>query len=278
MQLHHFRDLQHMQADHTFRTPPWGMLLLPVILTGICIALGWALVSGYLPCFFWASVAILAPLVPLVVAVNFLPALRPTNWVLKVRGDQLYVMLRNYRNRHFPDDDPVVASFDIGEIASVGKQEQRLSAPGSSAGREVHWTERRLEIRLESPVPDEFRQALEAERRRKPPAEGFIRARSYYPSPVSIDERTIRILWNGRHDVVKPSIERALDMLGRLVDVHGTAVLDRREVEDLSNSEFDDLILELCQSGNRMAAAKLLRRHRGYSTTEAKQLVDELLS
>jgi hypothetical protein len=46
----------------------------------------------------------------------------------------------------------------------------------------------------------------------------------------------IRILWNGRHEVVKPSIDRALDVFGRIVALHGDAVLDRRKPMESSAS------------------------------------------
>jgi len=278
MRLHTWSDVEHMQADHVFRTPPWGMLLLPLVLLAICAAVGWGLLAGYLPCFFWASVALIAPFVPLSFSTNFLPALRQTNWVLKVRGDRLYLMLRNFRERHFADDGPTVVSLEAGEIASVGKLAQRLSAP-TSRGSDMTWTQHQLEIRLRKVAPEAFVQALEAERRRKPPAKGFIQRTSYYPPPVTMpDARTIRILWRGRYDVVKPPVERAVQILKRQVAEHRETHLDRSNPEELSEREFDDLILDLCDSGAHMAAVKLLKKHRGLSLSDARQFVDELRS
>ena len=135
-------------------------------------------------------------------------------------------MLRNYRNRHCPTDLPVAASFPVGEIASVGKHEKRACAPGKTNWQKTHWVERYLEIRLNSPLPEELRKTLDAESNRKPPTEGFSSAKRYYPSPVSIDDQIIRVLWYGRHDVIKPSIDQALDVLGRSVAVHAAIVID----------------------------------------------------
>lgn len=276
MQMYRNSDLPQIQMEHTYRTPPWAMLLLPLIMMAICIAMGWALVNKHLPGLFWVSLVILAPLSLVIVAVSFLPALRPTNWVVKVRGDRLYVMLRNYRNRHLPTDGPVIASFEMREIESVGEQKKEMSAPGTSKGKRTVWSERSLELRLKDPVPEEFHLALECERSRKPPETGRVRAANYYPSPISIDGRTIHIRWKGQHDALRPSLVRALEVLGGQVPVHGVEVLDRRNPEQLSDQEFDVLILDLCQSGKSIAAAKLLRERRGYSLTEAKKFIDEL--
>ena len=214
---------------------------------------------------------------PLVVTVNVLPTFRPTNWVLKVCGDRIYLMLRNYRNRHSPDDGPLVVCFQFNEIESVAKQEKQICVPGSYRWQKIYWTERHLEIRLKAPVPEALRRVLEAEAARKPPYEGYSRSKRYHPSSVSVDDRTIRILWNGRHDVVKPSIDKVLDLLGHNVSQNSAVQFDRQP-EELDDDEFDDFILGLCQSGNRMEAINLLRHQRGYSLTDAKRFADELAS
>ena len=227
MQLHTWKDVEQMQADHTFRTPAWGMLILPVILLVCCIALVWALVAGQMPAFFWISVVIIAPFVPLIFITNFLPSLRATNWVLKVRGDTIYLMLRNFRERHMPEDGPVVVSLETGEIASVGKLSKKISTPSSNGG-DTTWTQHSLEIRLRDAAPQAFVDALNAERTRRPLAQGFVRRKSFYPSPVTLaDARTIRILWRGRYEVVKPGINSAVETLTRYVDQHTAETIDR---------------------------------------------------
>lgn len=261
-----------MQADETFRTSPWAMLALPVILLAAGIALGWALLSGHLPGIFWVGFVILALLVPFALQVNALPAFRSSNWVLKIRGDRLYLMLRNYRSTHLPEDAPVVVSFDASEIASVGQQMRQFAVP-SGSGRTRHWKERRLEIRLRDPVPPEFITALQTQPEW---SETWYGRRRNDASPVSCDERTIRILWSGPHDLIVPRINRALAILGRIVPVHDTSVVDRRQPMHLTDSQFDDHVLELCQAGNRIDAIRLLRERRNYSLSEAKRWVDEI--
>jgi len=62
MRLHRLRELQHIHADHAFRTPPWGMLLFPLILLAVSVAIGWALINGHLPAALWGSFVLLAPM------------------------------------------------------------------------------------------------------------------------------------------------------------------------------------------------------------------------
>ena len=139
------------------------------------------------------------------------------------------------------------------------------------------WTQHSLEIRLREPIPGEIVDALDAQRRRQPPAVGVVRKKSYYPSPVTNpDGRTLRILWQGRYDMVKPSIDAAVQTLSQYVAQHTEELLDRSKPEEMSAGEFDNLVLNLCESGAKIDAVKLLKRHRGFTTTSAKQFVDEL--
>lgn len=225
-----------------------------------------------MPGFLWIGCGLLGIFVPLTFWGNFLPALKASNWVLKVQGNRLYLMLRNYRNAHLPDDAPVVVSLESTEIESVGQQEKRVVTP-SGGGRTRHWNERRLEIRLKGPVPEELVNALEAQP---------VWSKTWYGrkrnavSPVSHEGRILRIMWSGPFDSIVPRIDQALLILGQFVMVHDKSVVDRTQPANLTDSEFDDHIRELCQAGNRMDAINLLRERRKSSLTEARRLVEEI--
>jgi hypothetical protein len=280
MQLHYHHDIDHLSAEHTFRTSPLVMLMLPLILAGASGALVWAIAAGHLPLFIGFSVLFMAPFVPLVLWINFLPTLRSTNWVLKLADGQVYVMLRNYRNPHAPGDGPTVVSFSPGEIASVGREVLQLSSPAVNNGRRTYWNEYRLELRLRDAAPPAFVAALKAERDRKPPQEGMVRSKSYYASPVTLDDdgRTIRILWMGRFDWITPRLKRTLAVLERTFLRHEDSIINRRNTEAMSAAELDDLVLRLLESGQKIDAVKLLTRHRGMSTTQAVRFADDLLA
>jgi len=245
--------LRHLQADETFRTSPWGALVFPVVLLAAGVLLGWALARGWLsegrgdvPWIPWAGCVFLGLGSLFAFRVNFIPALAPSNWVLKLEGNRLYLMLRNYRNAHLPDDAPVVVSFETGEIESVGQQENRVCVPSSDRGGTRDWKERRLEIRLRNPVPQEFVMALQTQPEWS--GTGGVRSKNT-PSPVSYDEQTIRILWSGPGEGISPRIDRALAILGRVVPVRDKSIVDRTRLATLTDSELDDHILELCQAG-----------------------------
>lgn len=261
-----------MQADETFRTSPGAALVLPAILLGACALLGFALVNGRIPALFWGAWGLLALAVPFTLYINFIPTLRASNWVLKVKDDRVYLMLHNFRNAHLPDDAPVIVSFEASEIESIGQRETHISIPYPS-GRTRSWKERRLEIRLKDTVPQEFLKILNAQTGWS--GTGSVRQRDI-PAPISCDEHAIRILWIGPHDGILPGIYQALEILGRIVPIHHGSVVDRNHPERLTDSEFDDFIRELCVSGNRIEAVMLLRQCRNWSFAEAKQFVDKL--
>lgn len=277
MKFIHPIDVEGLPVDHTFRAPPAGMLILPIVLAAIASGMAWALLNQHLPKVLWAGVAVLFLLIPFVIRTNFLPSLKPTNWVLKIQGDQLLIMLRNFRNPHSVDDEPIVFQIATTDIQSVGEQTRRVSMPSNEGGRTV-WKERRLEFRLHRSVPEQFRKALDAERRRRPPAVGMVRQKYYHPSPVSCDEQTIRILWNGRSEVVTPSLSKALAVLSTMIQRHETLASESVSADCMTDAELDDLIIQLCLSGARIEAIRILQREKGYTLTKATRFVDELMS
>jgi hypothetical protein len=276
MQLHRHDEIEALHAEQTFYTSPAVMLMFPLVLLAVSVGIAWAILAGKLPGLLWCSFAFVAPFVPIVLWVNFLPALKPTNWVLKTASNRVYIMLRNYRNPHSPGDGPTVVSFAQNEIESVGKQVMKLVSRGGN-GRMTTWREYRLELRLREAAPAEFMTALEAERRRQPPQTGWLRS-GLQPPLVSLDTegRTIRILWSGKYDHITPRINRAIALLGRTFLTHDDTVVDNTDLEKLNDIQFDELIAKLLEGNLKMEAIKMLVDRRGMSLTEAKQRVDEL--
>lgn len=277
MQLHRHDEIEALHAEQTFYTSPLLMLVLPTILLAISAVITWAILVGKLPGLMWCSVVFLVPFVPLVLWINFLPALRSTNWVLKTAMNRVYVNLRNYRNPHSPDDGPTVVSFAQNEIASIGKHMERFVSIGSK-GRPMYWTEYRLELRLREPAPPEFVTALEAERRRETPRTSFMRI-GLYPPLVTLDKEghALRIVWYSRYDHVTPRINKAIALLGRTFLTHDEVFVNNTDLEKLSDVQFDDVIVKLLEGNSKLDAIKLLVKRRGMSTTEANRFVDELL-
>jgi hypothetical protein len=277
MQLHRHDEIEGLHAEQTFYTSPMVMFLLPTIFLLISLGVSWAILAGKLPGLMWCSVAVVAPFVPLIFWINFLPALRSTNWVLKTATNRVYIHLRNYRNPSSPDDGPTVVSLAQNEIVSIGKHMERFASI-TSKGRATYWTEYSLELRLREPASAEFVTALEAERRREAPKTGWMRIGLYAPL-VSLDkdQRAIRILWYSRYDHITPRINKAIALLGRTFLTHDDVFVNNTDLEKLSDVQFDDVIVKLLEGNSKLDAIKLLVKRRGMSTTEANRFVDELL-
>jgi len=98
--------------------------------------------------------------------------------------------------------------------------------------------------------------------------------------PVSLPEPDqIRIAWRGgTGNWVSPSLRHLLRELAGLVPTGEATHTRRQDWRDLSDAAFDDQIMGLVQAGDTVSAANMLVRRRGYSTTEARRFVEELLA
>lgn len=272
MKTHTIEELRYVHAEATFRTSPWITLFLPAFLLVPGLGIAWAVWNGHLPRLAAAASAFFCLLSLFVFVGNFLPALKSTNWVLKTGDNRIHLMLCDYRSARFAGDLPVVASFEMREIQSIGRHEKLVSIPASGGGT-TKWKELRLEMRFAEDVTPELDGIL-----KQIPVwqETWYGRKRSPPSPVTTDGETVRVLWRGRFSAISPRLERAIEILSRDVPVHAPTLVDCSRPTELNDAEFDDHILELCQAGNRFDAIRLLRRHRNYSLVEARRFVDEI--
>ena len=85
-------------------------------------------------------------------------------------------------------------------------------------------------------------------------------------------------MWKSRYDCLRPSVDTVLDRLSKYVNVLEPAREEKRDSwSELTEEQVDSEVLRFAQNGDRISAIKLLRLRRGYTITEAKQFVDELL-
>ena len=265
-------EMPTLHVEQTYKTPPWGMLMLPLALVAISGLLAWAILAQHLPGFFWFSVGVMIFFVPIIIWSSFVPSLRPTNWLLKLDGSRLFIMLRHFRNLQEDPQEQLVIELETHEIESVGKQSKKQVSV-SSDSTEVYWTDHHLEIVLRNDPDADIVAAWEKERQH---SRGRDKGTKRQPTMVRIEGRSIFLLWNSKTDVIKPGLNHAIERLGRHVAVHEPVVIERKKLDDLSEEELDQKILEYCDSGHSIDAVKLLRKHRGYSLSEAKKFIDEL--
>jgi hypothetical protein len=211
-------------------------------------------------------------------------ALRRSNWVMHLGPDGIWLNLRSFRNCNFePARTVLYVPYD--EVAGAGRHTFKHTERQSDG--QVTWKETSLDIELFQPAGTmyswsaEVDEAIAAERLRRHETRhlfGLVTSRSranHVPVLVAAPG-VLRVAWRGRQTCVRPSLKKVLDELGRRVGLREETARDYSGRESLSDEEIDHLVLELAQLGDTLGAVKALTKHRSYSTTRAKQFVDEL--
>jgi hypothetical protein len=233
------------------------------------------------PWFVWVLCGALALLIVPMVIGDFLSKLRDTNWIVWLRPDGLWINFRSYQDRGTTDTETVV-ELDFAEIAEVRQTGDVYYTP-STEGGSVRHSVKSLEIVLAHDRTDELAAAMSLDRTRTPPQRwicgvGVTTRPSHFP--VSLPEPgQIRIAWRGgTGNWVAPSLRHVLRELAGLVRTGEATHTRRDDWRNLSDSAFDDQIMGLVQAGDKMSAVDMLVRRRGYSTTEARRFVEELIA
>lgn len=270
MQLLQERQVEPRPGDLVFRQSRRHAGATAGAFGGIAGAIAGAIAAGWLPGFFWISVAIIG-LVTLLAFGQFRAALRSSNWIVIARADQLLVKFRSYQNHHFDPDVPTVIAIDHRELAAARIRRQKMET--SIGDGTTKWTQIDVELRFVNEHTDELVRAIGEERRRTPPPR-IVTSYSRH-APVSLPRPdVVRIACRGRSDRVVPGAEVLLAHLPPSVATD-TVEVDR-STDHLSDDAIDALVLDLAESGAVLDAVKLLRERYGYDLTEAKQFVDQL--
>lgn len=234
----------------------------------------------------WGGCTLLAlTLVPLMMH-DLLLRFRPSNWLLWIRPDGLWIRFRSYQDQHAPDNAPAVVHVEFSEVARAQPLVESYSTP-SGRNNSVRHREQALLIHLNGEPGSELQEALAAERSRIPTERvvlGFIRVAgkaSHFPVTMP-SPSVIRIAWRGgRGNDVIPRLERVLDHIARVVGIQFSVSTDPRREErprwdKLDDSQLDALVRQLVESGARIEAIRLLARRKGCTTTEAHKRIEEL--
>jgi hypothetical protein len=207
-------------------------------------------------------------------------AFRRSNWLLQIAPDGLWINLRSYQNHRFASA-PVVLFVPYAEIASVAEHAVKRSDRTSGSSNRSTWTDRFLDIRLREPAIPELGAEIAEERRRKVTREFFSTGLKSHSRanhvPVTVpNDTTIRVTWRGKGDYVVPNLETVLNELSEYCTVDSPTERNLADVEAMTPDQIDSLILERVEHGETIAAMKLLEEKKGFTTTEAKNFVDEL--
>jgi hypothetical protein len=199
---------------------------------------------------------------------------RPSNWLLRLNNDRMLIQFRSYLNDRFPQSDLTVVFLPLSEIrsAKLVREKQQLKDYRGDAGTT---TKRREYIELE--VSSDCRQLTEElanERERVIKGKAIASARyEDFPVRVAAPGR-IQIDWT-----VVPRVQTLLDALTRrtLVRPAEPPSKDFANLENLSRNQQEARLLELAESGDRIAAIEMARQLYAYDLTTAKRFIEELL-
>jgi hypothetical protein len=207
-------------------------------------------------------------------AVMLRRARSPANWLLACNGRRVLIKLRSYLNTAFPAEIPHVLEVPLSDVEAVRATHSELR--GQDSARET-LRERLLflDIRLKPGVDlSELQERLRNERKLR---SGGTAWRHY---PVSVlDERTIRIEWRSKRTRIVPGIDQALQVLGGATHEEQ----GRREYVELGgagrrleSTEAMKQVRALAEQGHIVEATLLAKRAFGWSTTEARQRIEQL--
>jgi hypothetical protein len=198
-------------------------------------------------------------------------ARRPSNWVLRIQGNDVLIKFRSFEHWRMSDDDPQVIVLHSDEIKSVRKSVRRQIATSmdNKGVQAIKFVE--LEIALVNRDLSEVEKALAAEAAHKT---GLI------DDPVSVaDGGAIRISWRNGSSSVRPGIGTAIAALGRIATVaeaqKTTQDVTASALKNLPDDEQTRNLRELARH-NPFEAAATARRLYGYSRSQAMEFVEKL--
>ena len=251
-----------------------GALLLSGIAFGVTL-FGW--LKGLWLAYYVAAVIVIYLLI---LQKLFTARFRPTNWLVRMTADGLFIKFRSYLNHGFPDEDLTVVFIPYSDIRSAKLIKERQELPDrDQANRKASTVRTRRFVELElADNMDRLAAALTNESKRvfaKPNQGGAAVSARYQHLPLRLSSpNTVRIEWG-----VVPAARNLLDALTRhtLVRPASNTAKDFAHLEGLQRKEQEARLLELAESGDMIGAVALARQLYAYDLTTAKEFIDSLI-
>jgi hypothetical protein len=200
-------------------------------------------------------------------------ALRPSNWMLRVAHNGLYLKYRSYRNHDFSPGDLTVAFIPRAEVDWLrGRTEDDVLPARGQDRSDLHQRRRLLLIKLHDPDTGALEDQLRQERQRWSPGRRVKGKVRHYPVRV-LPDGLIEVDWTGLG-----RLDRALAVLGRSYRIEER---DRRKLAgfgDLSREQLESRLIGFAERGDVVSALILAKRLYGYDTTEARAFVEQLVA
>lgn len=225
----------------------------------------------------WVGCSLVALLVVPSILDGIRALYRSENWILALESAGVWINLRSYLNWHFPDAETALF-VPYSEIATIRRYKMSYFVPSSEAAASQSRCSL-FEIELNHSHTETIAKLLREERQRQTPRRRFLfltigyKVKDY---PVTLpDPDKLHVTWRF---YVTPSLEQVIDHLAQHVQVGDSVRQDFDDWRNLSDDEADELVRLLVESGDEIAATKLLRRRQKMSATEAKHFIDQMLS
>jgi hypothetical protein len=268
------------------------------------VGVGWGFGIGWVS--FWCL------LIAWIAWLRIKAGLMPTNWLVKLNTNTVLIKFRSFQNYAYPETDPVVIEFSWRDIAWVRKTKETSHKDKGDETTTEFFTYLDIRVDLSETELDELIQGLKNERKRKPLRSSLgdlrhelFKARKnkapkheidyikdkinqekamksqktskssakYHDYPVRlVHDNILRVRWNS----IRPNIKKALAILSKHTKIEEEIKFVTDSTKDLSGKALDDMILERIEQGDEFDAIRLIKKHYGYSTTEAMQFIDEL--
>jgi hypothetical protein len=298
------QEVFRLKADQVFKTSVWSSLFWFFIFFGLVAgatggfawqwyfhneSLWWLLGVFWID--FWFGIASWAAFR------TFRAGLKPSNWLVRTGLHGVSVRFRSFQNFDHPATEPVALDFKWSELASVKALTERSAKGGDEDGATIE-TFRFLAIELRLSASDletlkrtlkkdrsnffqGFKQRAEARRvgsprpgSHRPGKRKFISVGKVNDHPVILsDEGELKIRWNG----VKPNREQAIEVFSQRIKMAASEELeiDTYEIEP-DASQLEALVKKRLSLGDEFDAIRLLKEHRGFTTTEAVAYISDL--
>jgi hypothetical protein len=285
MKLLSLKQVSCRQTDTVFRNPGIAYGIVAGIVWCLLAAAVYLLIFGRIGGFEmpWGLAAWLSPFLLLfawLLTKRWQASRRPSNWVVRLRGNDVLIKFRSYENWRLSEDDVQVIELHSDEIAGVREINQRQVTKTSDGNTRVS---RRIELELTLKNEDTagLEKALAAER--AGPGWGNQRVRTKVNNyPVSADAGVLRIVWLNEFSCVRPRIKQALAAFSHLAPVveartGGTEDFSPAALRKLDEAQQRKQLKEL-SGRDRIAAMQAARELYHCSLSKASDIVDELIA
>jgi hypothetical protein len=258
-----------LKSDMVFRRSPavqgpFSVLVGLVLIGGGIYAKWWGVIVLPMGIYWtWASLR------------GWQSALRKTNWMLRIRENEVLIKFRSFANWRLPEEEPQIFSLDRSDIAFARSANSlRLTMYRESSYSQVKQKKQYLDIGLKIGNSSAVKQALETERQHPGWGNRVLTTRVDDEAVQWVEPNVLRLDF----EAIAPNLNEALRRLGQLTEVVATAQPDEdysiKTLRKLDLAEQRRRLATLARS-DRLAAFSTIQSLYQCSGSEATRMIEE---